>query len=183
MDQELITKTREHMTKALEVLTSEISTIRSGKAAPSLIENIVVSVYGGSTKLKVLELATINVQDAKTLVITPFDASIIDEIQKGIIDSGSGFNPASDGQVLRVVIPPLSEERRIELTHMMHQKLENGHVMIRQIRHDSMNELKKEELPEDENSRMEKEIQKLTDEFTNQIDAIGKKKEEELMQV
>ena len=183
MDQQLIDKTREHMTKALDVLNSEISTIRSGKAAPSLIENIVINAYGGSTKLKVMELATINAQDAKTLVVAPFDASIIDEIQKGIIDSGSGFNPASDGQVLRIVIPPLSEERRKELIHMMHQKLENGHVMIRQIRHDSMNELKKEEFPEDENERMEKEIQKITDEFTEQIDAIGKKKEEELMQI
>ena len=183
MDKQLLDKTKEHMGKALDVLNSEISTIRSGKAAPSLIENIVVSVYGGSTKLKVMELATINATDASTLIITPFDASIIEEIQKGIIDSGSGFNPASDGQVLRVVIPPLSEERRRELIHMMKQKLENGHVMIRQIRHDAMNDLKKEELPEDENDRMEKEIQKLTDEFTNEIDAIGKRKEEELMQI
>jgi ribosome recycling factor len=183
MDQELINITREKMNKALEVLSSEVSSIRSGKAAPSLIENIVVSVYGGSTKLRVMELATINAQDASTLVITPFDASIIDEIQKGIIDSGSGFNPASDGQILRVVIPPLSEERRKELIHMMRQKLESGHVMIRQIRHEAMSDLKKEELPEDENSRMEKEIQRLTDEFTNQINDLGKKKEEELLQV
>jgi len=183
MDQDLILKTKEHMAKALEVLQSEISTIRSGKAAPSLIENIVVSVYGGTTKLKVMELATINSTDASTLVLVPFDASIIEEIRKGIMESGSGFNPASDGQVLRITIPPLSEERRKELIHMMRQKLENGHIMIRQIRHDALNELKKEEFSEDENSRMEKEIQNLTDEFTNEIDVIGKKKEEELLQV
>lgn len=183
MDQNLINSTEEQMKKALEILSSEISSIRTGKAAPSLIENIVVNVYGGTTKLKVMEVATVAVQDAKTLLITPFDATIIDEIQKGIMDSGSGFNPASDGQVLRVVIPPLSEERRKELIHMMKQKIENGHIMIRQARHHAMTEIKKEELGEDETGRMEKEIQRLTDEYTNEIDSIAKKKEEELMQV
>ena len=183
MDQDLLNNTKDKMAKAIEALSSEISTIRTGKAAPSLVENIVVSVYGGSTKLKVMELATIASQDASTLVITPFDESVIDELQKGIIDSGSGLNPASDGKVLRIVIPPLSEERRKELIHMMKGKLENGHVAIRQIRHEAMSDLKKEDLPEDENSRMEKEIQKLTDDFTSQIDSMGKKKEEELLQV
>lgn len=183
MDQQLISKTREQMSKALEILSSEVSTIRTGKAAPSLVESISVSVYNGTTRLKIMELATITSTDPQTLVLTPFDASIIEEIRKGIMDSGSGFNPASDGQVLRISIPPLSEERRQELIHMMHQKLEGGHVMIRQIRHEALNDLKKEELPEDENLRMEKEIQKLTDEFTSQIDSLGKKKEEELMQV
>jgi len=183
MDQQLISKTKEQMTKALEILSSEVSTIRTGKAAPSLVESISVSVYNGTTRLRVMELATITSTDPQTLVLTPFDASIIEEIRKGIMDSGSGLNPASDGQVLRISIPPLSEERRQELIHMMHQKLEQGHVMIRQIRHEALSDLKKEELSEDENSRMEKEIQKLTDEFTAQIDSLGKKKEEELMQV
>jgi ribosome recycling factor len=171
------------MGKALEILSSEVSTIRTGKAAPSLVENISVSVYNGTTRLRIMELATITSTDPQTLVLTPFDASIIEDIRKGIMDSGSGLNPASDGQVLRISIPPLSEERRQELIQMMHQKLEQGHVMIRQIRHEALSDLKKAELPEDENSRMEKEIQKLTDEFTTLIDSLGKKKEEELMQV
>lgn len=171
------------MHKALEILASEIATIRTGKAAPALVENISVMVYGGTTKLKVMELATVSAADASSLVITPFDASIIEEIRKGIMESGSGLNPASDGQVIRINIPPLSEERRKELIQMMHQKLENGHVMIRQIRHEAMSDLKKGELPEDENDRLEKEIQKATDEFTAEIDALGKKKEEELMQI
>ena len=183
MDQQLISKTKEQMAKALEILSSEVSTIRTGKAAPSLVESISVSVYNGTTRLKIMELATITSTDPQTLVLTPFDASIIEEIRKGIMDSGSGLNPASDGQVLRISIPPLSEERRQELIQMMHQKLEGGHVMIRQMRHEALSDLKKEELPEDENSRMEKEIQKLTDEFTGLIDSLGKKKEEELMQV
>ena len=182
MDPNLIATTREQMRKALEVLHGDLSTIRTGKAAPSLVENISVSVYNGTTKLKILEVATVNAQDPQTLVLTPFDASIIEEIRKGILESGAGLNPASDGQVLRISIPPLSEERRQELIHLMKQKLENGHIMIRQIRHDAMNNVKKGDLPEDETSRLEKEIQRATDEFIAEIDTLGKKKEEELFQ-
>ncbi len=171
------------MKKALEILASDLATIRTGKAAPALVENISVMVYGGTTKLRIMELATVSAADASSLVITPFDASITEEIRKGIMESGSGLNPSSDGQVIRINIPPLSEERRKELIHMMHQKLEQGHVMIRQLRHEAMDDLKKGELPEDENDRLEKEIQKATDDFTQEIDALGKKKEEELMQI
>ena len=99
------------------------------------------------------------------------------------MESGAGLNPSSDGQVLRISIPPLSEERRGELIHLMHQKLENGHIMIRQMRHEALNDLKKGDLPEDESSRLEKEIQRATDDFIGQIDALGKKKEEELLQI
>ncbi len=171
------------MRKALEVLHSDIATIRTGKAAPSLVENIVVSVYNGASRLKVMEVATVNATDPQSLVLTPFDASIIEEIRKGIMESGAGLNPSSDGQVLRISIPPLSEERRGELIHLMHQKLESGHIMIRQIRHEAMSDLKKGDLPEDESSRLEKEIQRATDDFIVQIDALGRKKEEELMQI
>lgn len=183
MNPNLISETREHMKKALEILASDLATIRTGKAAPALVENISVMVYGGTTKLRIMELATVSAADASSLVITPFDASITEEIRKGIMESGSGLNPSSDGQVIRINIPPLSEERRKELIHMMHQKLEQGHVMIRQLRHEAMDDLKKGELPEDENDRLEKEIQKATDDFTQEIDALGKKKEEELMQI
>lgn len=183
MDPNLIATTRDNMRKALDILASDLATIRTGKAAPALVENISVSVYGGTTKLRVMELATVSAADASSLVITPFDASIIEEIRKGVMESGAGLNPASDGQVIRINIPPLSEERRKELISHMHQKLENGHIMVRQIRHEAMSELKKGDLPEDENSRLEKEIQKATDDFTSEIDALGKKKEEELMQI
>src|SRR3972149_10544310 len=183
MDPNLIANTREKMRKAVEVLRSDIATIRTGKAAPSLVENIQVSVYNGTVKLRVMEVATVVAQDPQTLVLTPFDQSIIEEIRRGIMDGGAGLNPASDGQVIRITIPPLSEERRQELIHMMKQKLENGHIMIRQIRHEALNDLKKGDLPEDENSRLEKEIQRATDDFIVQIDALGRKKEEELLQL
>lgn len=183
MDGNFIPTIRENMTKAIDILSSDLSTIRTGKAAPALVENIVISAYNGTTKLRVMELATVNAQDTQTLVITPFDASIIEDIRKGIMESGAGFNPASDGQVIRITIPPLSEERRQELIHLMKQKLENGKVMIRQIRHEAMSDVKKAELPEDETSRLEKEVQNLTDQMMGQIDALGAKKEEELMQI
>ncbi len=183
MNPNLISDTRENMRKALDILRADIATIRTGKAAPSLVENIVVTVYNGTTKLRVMEVATVNAQDAQTLVLTPFDASIIEDIRKGIMESGAGLNPSSDGQILRISIPPLSEERRQELIHLMSQKLENGRVMLRQQRHEALNDLKKEDLPEDENVRLEKEIQKATDDFVAEIDALGKKKEEELMQI
>lgn len=183
MDPNLIANTREQMRKALDILRADIATIRTGKAAPSLVENISVTVYNGSTKLRVMEVATINASDSSTLVLTPFDASIIEDIRKGILESGAGLNPASDGQVLRISIPPLSEERRQELIHLMNQKLENGRVMIRQLRHEALSDLKKGDLPEDENDRLEKEVQKATDDFVAEIDALGKKKEEELLQI
>ncbi|OGH48071.1 MAG: ribosome recycling factor [Candidatus Levybacteria bacterium RIFCSPLOWO2_01_FULL_39_10] len=183
MDPNLIADTREKMRKAVEVLRSDIATIRTGKAAPSLVENIQVSVYNGTVKLRVMEVATVVAQDPQTLVLTPFDQSIIEEIRRGIMEGGAGLNPASDGQVIRITIPPLSEERRQELIHMMHQKLENGHIMIRQVRHEAMADIKKENLSEDESKRLEKEVQKATDEFIAEIDALGKKKEEELMQI
>ncbi len=173
------------MKKALDLLISDISTIRTGRAAPSLVENIIVSVYQGTTRLKVMELATISASDPQSLVITPFDASILEELRKGIAEANVGLNPASDGQVIRISIPPLSEERRQELIHAMKQKLENGKVMVRQIRHEAMDSIKKnsDDLSEDEVSRLEKEVQTATDSFILDIDNIGKKKEEDLLAI
>lgn len=173
--------------KVLEVMRQDLGTIRTGRANPGLVENIIINAYGGSTKLKVLELATVGVTDAQTIVITPFDPSIIGDIQKGITDSGAGLNPASDGHVLRVTIPPLSQERREELSKLMKHKLENGRIMIRQARHDAMDEIKKahtdKDISDDEKERGEKEVQKLIDDTMQTIDEMGNQKEAELMQV
>jgi ribosome recycling factor len=182
---DLVQNARGSMAKVLEVLKQDIATVRTGRAAPSLVENIVVSVYGGTTKMRVMEIATISATDPHTLVITPYDNSILGEIQKGIQDANIGLNPSTDGQVIRLSIPPLSEERRQELIKLMHQKLENGRVMVRQSRHDGMSEIKKQagDLSEDDVARLEKEMQKATDDFIEEIDSIGKRKEEELLQI
>lgn len=180
----IISSSKEKMQKALELLRHDLATVRTGRAAPSLVENIVISAYGGNAKLRVMELATISATDLQTLTVTPYDGSIIGEIQKGIIESGAGLNPVIDGQLIRISIPMLSEERRQELIKLMKQKLENGKIMVRQVRHEAMDEIKKDEgLGEDEVSRLEKEIQKETDDTMSQIDEMGKRKEEELMQI
>lgn len=179
--------TKVQMQKVLEVIRSDLSTVRTGRATPSLVENIVVSVYGNTTKLKIMELATIGALDTQTLVITPFDGSIISEIQKGIEVANVGLTPVVDGQLIRISIPPLSAERRAQLIALMKQKLENGKIMVRQARHDANNEVKKmlnnKEIGEDEVSRLEKEIQNLTDSTIEQIDSLGKAKETELQQL
>lgn len=182
---DLMQETKQKMSKVLEVLQGDLATVRTGRATPALFENVVVSVYGGTTKMKVMEVATIGTLDPQTLVLTPFDQSIIGEIQKGITNANVGLTPVVDGQVIRISIPPLSQERREQLIHMMKQKLENGKVMVRQVRHDALTDLKKqtEGVSEDEIKRMEKEIQQLTDQTIEHIDTMGKKKEEDLLQM
>lgn len=184
---EIIHQLKEQIQKVLDLIKTDISTVRTGRANPALVENLQIVTYGGSTKLRVMELATVSVSDSQTLLITPFDQSTRDDIRKGIVDSGSGLNPADDGHVLRINIPPLSKERREELIKMMNHKLENGRIMIRQARHEAMNEVKKQvddkALSEDDKSRLEKEVQKIVDDTIATIDALGKQKEEELMQI
>src|SRR6266498_1274710 len=135
---DVATQIKQKLQKVLDVLKDDLATIRTGRATPSLVENLVVSAYGGSAKLKVMELATIGASDTKTLVLTPFDPSIIHELQKGIEAASAGLNPIIDGTLLRISIPPLSLERRQELIKAMKQKLENGRIMVRQVRHEAM---------------------------------------------
>lgn len=180
----LIQETSSRIHKVLDLLKQDLATIRTGRAAPSLVENIVINAYGGSAKLRVMEMATVHAQDLQTLVITPFDQSTMHDLEKGIQEANIGLNPVVDAPILRITIQPLSTERRQELIHLMKQKLENGRIMVRQARQDGMNDVKKnDELSEDEEARLEKEIQKLTDEAMVQIDSMGKQKEEELLQI
>lgn len=183
MDQQTQQEVKNSIQKVLDVLKTDLGTIRTGRATPSLVENVVVTVYGGTTKLKVMEVATVGASDPQTLVITPYDQSIIEEIRKGIQEANIGMNPSVDGQVIRISLPPLSKERREELIKLMKHKLENGKVMIRQVRHDAMDTLKKKDLPEDDQKRLEKEVQKIIDDTTMQIETLGKQKEEELLQL
>lgn len=178
---------KQKIDKVIELLKQDLGTIRTGRANPALVENIVINAYGGTAKLKVLELATVGVSDAQTILITPFDPSVINDIQKGIAESGAGLNPASDGQVLRVTIPPLSQERREELIKLMRHKLENGRIMVRQVRHEAMDAIKKahsdKELSDDDKEREEKQVQKIIDDTMKTIDEMGTAKETELLQV
>lgn len=184
---EVIATLKEQIQKVIDLIKTDISSVRTGRATPNLVENIGIVTYGGSTKLKVMELATIAATDPQTLVITPFDQATRDDIRKGIMEAGSGLNPVDDGIVLRINIPPLSQERRQELIKMMNHKLENGRIMVRQARHDAMIGVKKllddKEISEDDQHRLEKEVQKVVDETIGTIDNLGKQKEDELLQM
>jgi ribosome recycling factor len=179
----LVDEVRKKMQRTIQVLQEDFATVRTGKASPTLVENIVINAYGGTQPLKVLELATIHIQDNNTLVISPFDKSQVAEIEKGIAGANVGLNPIVDGDILRINLPPLTEERRMELTKLIKQKGEQGKVMIRQVRHEGMEDVKKNSsnFSEDEAERVEKEIQKLTDDFTKKIVELEEEKEKELM--
>jgi len=178
------TQTKEKLQKVLDVLRDDLATIRTGRATPALVENIVVSAYNSSAKLKVMELATIATPDNKTIVLTPFDVSVIQDLQKGIEAANAGLNPIVDSNLLRISIPPLSLERRQELIKAMKHKLENGKVMVRQVRHEMIEDMKKDyEGREDDIKRLEKEIQHLVDQTSETIEEWGRKKEKELLQL
>jgi ribosome recycling factor len=183
----IVSQARVHMTKAIEFTRQDLSSIRSGRATPALVENITVPAYGGTQYLKVQALATITTADSKSLVISPFDVSIINEIAKAIQEANTGLTPSVDGEVIRIGIPPLSQERRQEYTKLARVKVEAGKVMVRQGRADAMKELKKLEvdkaISEDEQKHGERLVQELTDEMIAELETMGDRKEEELMQI
>lgn len=175
---------RDKMDRVIEVVRNDFATVRTGRANPALIENVEIAAYDGAPPLRLLELATITTSDARTLVIAPFDPSIISKIESGIAGSNLGFAPVVDEKIIRIVIPPLTEERRVEFVKLIGEKAESGKVMIRQARHDGMEKVKEAfEGSVDEISRGEDVIQKLTDEYTQKIEEMKKMKEEELMQL
>ncbi|MDP3955573.1 MAG: ribosome recycling factor [bacterium] len=175
------------MEKAFEVIRNEISSIRTGRATSALVENIICSVYGGTQKLKVVELGTISTPDPGTIAIQPWDASIIGEMRQAIQAANVGLTPIIDSEIIRISVPALTAERREEFIKLLHRHLENGRIMIRQVRHDKMADIKRafdgEDLPEDDKFRLEKELQEITDKFMGRIEEIGEKKEAELMAI
>lgn len=173
------------MGKVVEFVKQDVATIRTGRAAPTLVENVIINAYGGTTKLKVVELGTITAPDAQSLVITPYDNSIIGDIRRDLVAANLGLTPIIDNNVIRIAVPPLTGERRMEYVKMLHRKLEDGRVKVRQIRHDKMGDFKRaheaNELPEDDKFTLEEELQKITDEMMEKIEELGKAKEAELM--
>lgn len=175
------------MRKALEVTKTDLTSIHSGRATPVLVENIVIAAYGGGQRLKLKELSTITTSDAKTLLISPYDPSIIRDIEKGILEANTGMTPVVDNEYIRIVIPPLSAERRQEYLKLAHAKLESGRIMVRQVRAEAMKDLKRGEeekvISEDERKHGERLVQEVTDEMIAEIDALGQRKEQELLQI
>jgi ribosome recycling factor len=178
---------RSRMTQVLNLVTSDLGSLRTGKATPALIDDLTVSVYGGQQKLKVKELASVSTPDHQTLIIDPWDKSIIGEIRQGILSANIGMNPAIDGQLIRISLPPMTTEDREKYTKLLGAKLESGRVMIRQIRQDGMHDIKRayeaKEFSEDEKFAQEKKLQEITDEFVEKINDLGEKKKNDLLQI
>ncbi len=178
---------RSKMQAAFDVLATDIGSLRTGRATPSLVENIVCPAYGGTQRLKVLELATITVPDPSQIIINPWDKSIIGDIRKGIVEANIGLNPSIDGEMIRIIIPPMTTEDREKYVKLLSGKLENGKINIRQVRGDAMHEIKtkfeNKEITEDDKFAFEKKLQEITDEFTAKIEEMGEKKKAELLQI
>ena len=175
---------RQKMDQAMELVEDDVATIRMGRAKPDLVENVMVPAYGGTQQLKVMEMAAIQATDSQTLVVNPWDKSVIGEIAKAINAANLGASAVIDGEIIRIQIPPMTEELRNEMVKLLTQKIENGKVMLRQVRHDKMTEIKKsfeaKELNEDEKFNMEKELQKMTDGFVEELEELEEKKKGEL---
>jgi len=182
---ELLEDAGERMGKSVESATHEFSTVRTGRASPSLLERVVVDYYGAQTPLN--QLATISAPEARLLSVQPYDKSSIKAIEKAINESDVGLTPSNDGNVVRLVVPELTEERRRELVKVVRNLAEEGRVAVRNVRRDTMQhlrELKSEgEASSDDEHRAEVELQKLTDARIAELDTVLKAKEEEILAV
>ena len=176
--------TKERMEKAIEHLDNELMRIRAGKANVHILDGIKVDYYGTSTPLN--QVSNLSTPDAKTILIQPWEKSMIDPIEKAIMNSNVGITPANNGEVIRLAIPQLTEERRRDLTKQVRTEGENARVSVRTARHDANDEYKsmqKDGLSEDETKIAQDNIQKLTDEFTEKIDKIVEAKDQDIMTI
>ena len=185
MSDVLLDEAEERMDKSVESCRSELATVRTGRASPHLLDRIIVDYYGADTPLK--QLANVAATDARLLTLTPYDKNAIGLIEKTIQESDLGLTPSNDGNVIRLQIPDLTEERRREMVKVVHGVGEGGKISIRNVRRDVMTdlrEMKKDgDIGEDDERRAEAELQRLTDEAVKGIDAALKAKEEEIMEV
>ena len=173
------------MTKAVTVLEEQLHTLRAGRANPAVLDKVVVDYYGAPTPVN--QLAAVSVTEARTLMIQPWDASVLTQIERAIQMSDIGINPQNDGKALRMVFPPLTEERRKMLCKDVSKTAEESKVAIRSIRRDAIDKIKamkkNSEITEDDQKNAETKIQKITDEFIKEIDGIADKKEKEIMEI
>lgn len=175
---------KERMDKALKHLESELQKVRAGKASPVMLESVFVDYYG--TKSPISQVANINTPDAKTIVVQPWDKTMMEPIEKAIMAANLGFNPINNGDILRIIVPPLTEERRRQLAKQVRGEGENSKVGIRNIRRDvneALKKLKKEGIPEDEIKDAEDKIQKMTDLYIKKTDEVLEKKEKDIMSI
>jgi ribosome recycling factor len=182
---DIIADAKVRMEKSVDALKSQLTKVRTGRAHPSLLDGIQVSYYGADTPLR--QVANVSIEDSRTLAITVFDKSLTQAVEKAIMASNLGLNPMSAGTVIRVPLPPLTEERRKDLVKLVRGEAEGGRVAIRNIRRDANADfkalLKDKEISEDDERKAADEIQKITDLFVKKVDDVLAEKEKELMEV
>jgi len=185
MTDELLLDAEEHMEKSVSALRADLMAVRTGRASPALVENIMVSAY--NTTLPLNQAATIATPEPRLLTIRPWDPSIIGNIEKAILKSDLGLTPNNDGRIIRLAIPALTDERRRDLARVVNRRVEEARVAIRNVRRDAMRQLdalqKDGQISEDDLYRLRDDLQKLTDEYIAQVDKVGEAKQAEIMEV
>ena len=172
----------QRMQKAIESLSNNFATVRTGRANPDILNRVIVDVYGASLPIK--QVASMHVQDSNVIIVTPFDRGTLGDVERAIIKASLGLNPNNDGVNIRLAVPPLTEERRLELDKTVKKMAEEARVAIRNIRRDQLEKVKKdEELSEDAKKRSEHEVQVVTDKFIKEVDELLKHKEKEIMEI
>jgi ribosome recycling factor len=182
---EILNDARVRMGKSLDALRHELAKIRTGRAHPSLLEHVHVDYYG--SEVPISQAASVAVEDARTLSVTPWDKNMVKPIEKAILTSDLGLNPNTAGQIIRIPLPPLTEERRVELNKVVHHEGENAKIAIRNIRRDANHHikelLKEKEISEDQDRKAESDIQNVTDTAVHKVDEIVAEKEKELLEI
>ncbi|PKM85871.1 MAG: ribosome recycling factor [Firmicutes bacterium HGW-Firmicutes-12] len=185
MLKELIKESEEKMKKSIEILRKELATLRAGRANPSILDKLMADYYGTATPVN--QLANISAPEPRMLMIQPWDKTLIPVIEKAIMKSDLGLNPSSDGVIIRIAIPQLNQERRLELVKTIKKKAEDCRVSIRNIRRDSNDKFKSMEkgkiITEDETKKGQDDIQKLTDQYIKEVDHVFEAKEKEIMEI
>lgn len=185
MLKEIYQETESRMKGAVQALEEDLSGIRTGRAHPALVEKLQVEYYGMPTPL--VQLASISIPEPRSILIRPFDASTLKAIERGIMASDLGLTPNNDGKSIRLNLPPLTEDRRRDLVKIVHNRVEDGRVAVRNVRRDTIKDLREYEqekmISEDERKRGEDEIQKITDRFIEEMNDIGERKEKEILEV
>jgi ribosome recycling factor len=185
MIDEVLSEAKSRMGKSIEILRKDLTTIRTGRATPFILDNVKIDYYGTPTPLK--QIATIAAPEARLLTIQPWDSGAMGDITKAIQKADLGLNPSSDGHIIRIPIPPLSAERRKEMVKSVHKRAEESKVALRNVRRDSLEMLrefeKAKEISQDEQKRAQAKLQEITDAFIAEVDRIAKAKETELLEV
>jgi ribosome recycling factor len=185
MINEILDDAKTRMNKSVESLKNELSRLRTGRANTALLENIKVDYYGNPSPLN--QVANVTVADSRTLGVQPWEKGMVQVIEKAILESDLGLNPMSAGDMIRIPIPPLTQERRMDLVKLVKSEGEGGKVAVRNIRRDAISHikelLKEKEISQDDEHRAEEQVQKLTDSYISKIDSLLKEKEEELMEI